>query len=444
MNFNIKNIGNLWDEICNLIIRPQRCIYEPSIALGPKLFTLDNRIFERKDFQLTNSRGKVIECSHYQPIESQRTKEKLPCVIYCHGNCGSRCDALDAVSILLPYNITVFAFDFTGSGLSEGDYVSLGNYEKQDVGTIVEYLWSTKRVSRIGLWGRSMGAATSIMYASIDQSIAGIVVDSPFTSLEDLAMELVHSYQSWIPKKMIKMGINLIRKSIIGKAGFDIRSCAPIECAGSCFVPALFAHAENDDFIKIHHSEKLYETYAGDKNMIRFEGDHNSARPDFMYDSVCIFFYNVLVSNDKELENKDIPKGSMAHKNDVGVVTEKGRQIALEHGEGEYFTDFLDSTSESPAKKNPSASSKISIPREAAHNDSFFQSPSYPQMIVPSSLNDNYEGFGNSDEDEMLFLALIESVKEELNVCKDENERKELETRLKELYEQAKVNSAFL
>ena len=229
-------------------------------------------------------------------------------------------------SILLPYNITVFAFDFTGSGLSEGDYVSLGNYEKQDVGTIVEYLWSTKRVSRIGLWGRSMGAATSIMYASIDQSIAGIVVDSPFTSLEDLAMELVHSYQSWIPKKMIKMGINLIRKSIIGKAGFDIRSCAPIECAGSCFVPALFAHAENDDFIKIHHSEKLYETYAGDKNMIRFEGDHNSARPDFMYDSVCIFFYNVLVSNDKELENKDIPKGSMAHKNDVGVVTEKGRQ----------------------------------------------------------------------------------------------------------------------
>lgn len=118
--------------------------------------------------------------------------------------------------------------------------------------------------------------------------------------------------------------------------------------------------------------------------------------------------------------------------------------VALEHGEGEYFTDFLDSTSESPAKKNPSASSKISIPREAAHNDSFFQSPSYPQMIVPSSLNDNYEGFGNSDEDEMLFLALIESVKEELNVCKDENERKELETRLKELYEQAKVNSAFL
>jgi hypothetical protein len=29
-------------------------------------------------------------------------------------------DALDAVQTLLPLNITVFAFDFTGSGLSEG------------------------------------------------------------------------------------------------------------------------------------------------------------------------------------------------------------------------------------------------------------------------------------------------------------------------------------
>ena len=31
----------------------------------------------------------------------------------------------------------------------------------------------------------------------------------------------------------------------------------------------------------------------GDKNIIKFEGDHNFARPQFYYDSVSIFFYNV-------------------------------------------------------------------------------------------------------------------------------------------------------
>jgi hypothetical protein len=32
----------------------------------------------------------------------------------------------------------------------------------------------------------------------------------------------------------------------------------------------------------------------GDKNLIKFDGDHNTSRPQFYYDSVSIFFYNVL------------------------------------------------------------------------------------------------------------------------------------------------------
>jgi hypothetical protein len=32
----------------------------------------------------------------------------------------------------------------------------------------------------------------------------------------------------------------------------------------------------------------------GDKNIIKFDGDHNSSRPQFYYDSVSIFFFNIL------------------------------------------------------------------------------------------------------------------------------------------------------
>lgn len=35
-------------------------------------------------------------------------------------------------------------------------------------------------------------------------------------------------------------------------------------------------------------------TVQGDKNIIKFDGDHNSSRPQSFYDSVLIFFYNVL------------------------------------------------------------------------------------------------------------------------------------------------------
>jgi alpha/beta superfamily hydrolase len=34
--------------------------------------------------------------------------------------------------------LTVFAFDFTGSGLSDGEYVSLGYFEKEDLHAVVK------------------------------------------------------------------------------------------------------------------------------------------------------------------------------------------------------------------------------------------------------------------------------------------------------------------
>jgi hypothetical protein len=39
---------------------------------------------------------------------------------------GCRADASEAAIILLPSNITVFTLDFSGSGLSEGEHVTLG------------------------------------------------------------------------------------------------------------------------------------------------------------------------------------------------------------------------------------------------------------------------------------------------------------------------------
>lgn len=41
-------------------------------------------------------------------------------------NSGCRADASEAAIILLPSNITVFALDFSGSGISGGEHVTLG------------------------------------------------------------------------------------------------------------------------------------------------------------------------------------------------------------------------------------------------------------------------------------------------------------------------------
>ncbi|CAI7839883.1 unnamed protein product, partial [Closterium sp. NIES-54] len=261
--------------------------------VGP-LFALRGRQYRRHDLQLVNSRGHVLECSHYMPAHVP-PNQKLPCVIYCHGNSGCRADASEAVFVLLPSNITVFALDFSGSGMSQGDYVTLGRFEMEDLSTVVDHLRAEGSVSLIGLWGRSMGAVTSLMYAAKDLSIAGMVLDSPFSNLPNLILELVDTFKIKLPKFTVKMLVYYLRNLIKKKVpDFDINDLDAVGVAKSSFIPVLFGHASGDTFILPHHSQQIHEAYAGDKNLITFAGDHNSHRPNFFYDSAAIFLHNVL------------------------------------------------------------------------------------------------------------------------------------------------------
>lgn len=109
--------------------------------------------------------------------------------------------------------ITIFSFDFAGCGKSEGEYISLGWYERDDVDVVVEWLRKSNKVSTIGLWGRSMGAVTALMHADRDPSIAGLVLDSPFSNLRTLAEELAKNH-SKVPSLVLSGAIAMIRKTI--------------------------------------------------------------------------------------------------------------------------------------------------------------------------------------------------------------------------------------
>lgn len=193
-----------------------------------------------------------------------RPLKKLPCVVYLHGNCSSRTGALECMGVLLPLNIQLFAFDFAGCGLSEGEYISLGWYEKEDLNCVVNYLRECGKVSLIGLWGRSMGAATALLHGHRDPSIAGMVLDSPFSELKLLAYEIVKS-KAKIPNWVTSMALKFVKNSIQKHANFDINQIKPIENVDSSFIPAFFISGLEDDFVNFHHTEKIYEKYAGDK-----------------------------------------------------------------------------------------------------------------------------------------------------------------------------------
>ena len=298
-----KVLGDKYDNLWRYVIRPERDDYSLS-ELGPTHFEHNNKMFKRTDLTIPNKRNLKLCCSFWEPEE--RKYPKLPCVIYLHGNSSSRTEIFPELYYLLSSDITVFAFDFSGCGKSEGEYISLGWYERDDVECVVNYLRSTNKVATIGLWGRSMGAVTAIMYGDRDPSIAGMVLDSPFCSLKILTEEMAKEKASSIPNFILNKGVSMIRETIKEKAKFDINDIEPKVYAERCFIPALFCHALDDTFVNVHHSKDLYNVYAGEKNITFVEGEHNSARPNFFLDSVAIFFYNSLhVENLKSLNYDD-------------------------------------------------------------------------------------------------------------------------------------------
>jgi len=142
----------------------------------------------------------------------------MPVVVYCHGNSGSRLDAESTIRLLLPMDISVVTFDFSGSGISEGEYVSLGFFEKDDLGCVVDYIRAQEGITRIGLWGRSMGAVTALMYGVSNPGIACMILDSPFSSLKTLANELVAKLQDSIPKMLVGVAFKIIKGSVKKKS----------------------------------------------------------------------------------------------------------------------------------------------------------------------------------------------------------------------------------
>ncbi|PIA39305.1 hypothetical protein AQUCO_02600034v1 [Aquilegia coerulea] len=431
------------EQLVSFIIRPPRAEYNPKDDLLDQEFMLKGQWFQRKDLEVINSRGDVLQCSHYTPLVIPEGT-KLPCVIYCHGNSGCRADASEAAIILLPSYITVFTLDFSGSGLSGGEHVSLGWHE-DDLKAVVDFLRSGGNVSCIGLWGRSMGAVTSLMYGAEDPSIAGMVLDSPFSDLVELMMELVDTYKFRLPKFTVKFAIQYMRKTIQKKAKFDITDLNTIKVAKSCFVPVLIGHAIDDDFIHPHHSERIYDAYVGDKNIIKFEGDHNSPRPQFYFDSITIFFHNVLHPPKMPIDGNSFDsmqnyfeKGSWDTMHEVGysnygyVDASTGLGTSTtEEAINEHRSKWNMSRMPVPSD-NPSKAAVSRNEQENGHDPlssssgliSFELSNGHPYVpVVPSTIDDdqyveypldNPSGFPcNMEEEERMFMeAVVESLKD--------------------------------
>lgn len=240
---------------------------------------------------------------HFLPPE----QKMYPTVVYLHGY-GSCLDMSEnLLRFTIPYGIALVAFDFSGSGKSAGNCTTFGVKEKHDVEVIVEYLES-EGVSRIVLWGWSMGASTALMYAALNTCnpvLRGMVLDSPFTTFQEVTNHTISRVLG--PMKFMTGAVQKIllpaaRKEALRLTGQSIEEDSAIEGATRVpsHIPALFAHGTEDEVVPISQGRDVYESYAGEqKEWISMRGvDHCDIRPPEVDDKMFLFVTSHLLDVD--------------------------------------------------------------------------------------------------------------------------------------------------
>ena len=299
-NLSDEDIKYTYENCWKYIIRPPKDDYDMSELELDKIGFDEPYI--REDYTLLSKRNFLIECSFYRIDPSKRTPYVRPCVIYLHGNSSSKIEGKKMAYYLFSKGIDLFVFDFPGSGKSEGEYISLGYHEKEDVRIIIDFVEKLPGVGKIGLWGRSMGAATALLYSHTDKRVLVQCVDSPFADFREVAIHLCKKEIN-IPEFIINSVLFFIKKTIKKKNDMNIDELRPIDYAEISKTPTFFIHAMKDELIPYDHTIRIYEKYGGIKSINIVEGEHNTPRQKHLINKIINFFDKYL--NRKDNRNKE-------------------------------------------------------------------------------------------------------------------------------------------
>jgi alpha/beta superfamily hydrolase len=176
--------------------------------------------------------------------------------------------------------MNLLLFDFAGAGHSEGDYVSLGWFESLDLAQVIEDARSRFKIGPLSIWGRSMGAVASILYAEKNQGeVSALVLDSPFSCLKGM-IEQIGLDKFGMPSFVVKIAMKVISGTVHQKLGVNIFDLQPAKNAAKCNIPALFIVAKNDQILPPMSVMEIYNNYPATKKVIihSADGGHSSER----------------------------------------------------------------------------------------------------------------------------------------------------------------------
>ena len=192
--------------------------------------------------QIPTSNGQTIALRHLRNPAAKYT------LLMSHGNGEDLGDMQQDMENFRALGLNVVAYDYRGYGKSQGPATVANVYD--DIDSVYRHLTESLKVSpdRILLYGRSVGGGPST-YLAARKPVAGMILESTFISTFRVIIPI-----QILPFEKFPNQYHISQTNI----------------------PILLIHGTNDRVIPYWHSQVLYGSIPGPKQLLTVEGaDHN-------------------------------------------------------------------------------------------------------------------------------------------------------------------------
>ncbi|MBM3811051.1 MAG: alpha/beta hydrolase [Acidimicrobiia bacterium] len=193
-------------------------------------------------------------------------------VIGLHGVADWRRGVTGQASLLLRHNYTVLAPDSRGHGLSEGEPVTYGVKERDDVRRWTEWLVERTGSPRLYGFGQSMGAAILAEATAVQPRFRAIVADSCFYDFLSIGVDRLGANRL-LAAPFLYPALMYARV----RYGVNLTEVSPVAALGRSRTPALLIHGSRDNNIRPWHSQRLHEAHPEFTQLWQPEADHVNA-----------------------------------------------------------------------------------------------------------------------------------------------------------------------
>ena len=211
-------------------------------------------VWKRENFELNGVQGKLRGEIIYNDKASNDNRAKV--AVICHGHTWNRLLSVRYAQIFYAKGYNVVIYDHAYFGESEGSHTTVGDKERYDLNTVLDYVREVfGKQAIVALHGESMGAATVLLELGVRNDIDMVVADCPFSNTmryyRELCKNLTH-----LPGFPIVDFANVSAKR---KLGYDFTKVNPIDAVRSSNVPICFIHGNADTYINMHHSVDMHK-----------------------------------------------------------------------------------------------------------------------------------------------------------------------------------------